>query len=58
LPKEKKPGDSPKIFLTAYELELYRNGPAKEVGETVVLLLSDKTNRITGQTLIVDGGLM
>ncbi|MCM3399716.1 MULTISPECIES: SDR family NAD(P)-dependent oxidoreductase [Oceanobacillus] len=37
---------------------LKRLGNKKEIAETILFLLSDKASYITGQTLIVDGGLI
>jgi 3-oxoacyl-[acyl-carrier protein] reductase len=46
-----------KKSLTA-QIPMRRFGTAREVSEAVAFLLSDRASYITGQTLIVDGGLM
>jgi NAD(P)-dependent dehydrogenase (short-subunit alcohol dehydrogenase family) len=42
---------------TAPFIPLGRFGTAEEVADSVVFLLSDEARYITGQTLVVDGGL-
>ena len=32
-------------------------GEASEIGEVIAFLLSDKASYLTGQTIVVDGGL-
>lgn len=40
------------------KIAMQRFGEASEIAETVVFLSSDKASYITGQTLVVDGGLV
>lgn len=50
----------PKDQMEAFErkIAMRRLGTAKEVAEAVSFLASEKASYITGQTLVVDGGLM
>jgi len=41
----------------AAEASLKRLGTSKEVAEVVVFLASDKSSFITGQVILVDGGI-
>ena len=48
---------SPKIQSQVDKIPLNRMGKSEEIAEAVLFLASDKASYITGQTIIVDGGL-
>ncbi len=53
---DKVPGQAP-IESVLSKIPLHRPGTVDDMANAVLFLLGDKSNYITGQTLIVDGGL-
>jgi len=47
---------SPSIQAQISKIPLKRMGQPEEIAETILFLASDKTNYITGQIIVVDGG--